>query len=93
MPAGLAATLTSVDGREVLVLSVPQPAVAGLDALTTAERAIVDLVVSGMRDQEIARWRGRSVRTVQKQVASALHKLGLGSRSELAAVMAGGGAR
>jgi DNA-binding NarL/FixJ family response regulator len=92
MPAGLAATMTRVDGREILVLSLPQPRVAGLERLTSAERAIVDLVVTGMRDLEIARWRGRSVRTVQKQVAAALHKLGLGSRSELAAAMAGGGA-
>ncbi len=79
-----------VDGREVLVFSVPQARVPHLDALTAVEREVVDRVLSGMRDADIARWRRRSVRTVEKQVASALRKLGLSSRSELAAAMAGG---
>lgn len=54
-----------------------------LSALTQAERAVLDHLVSGASNAEIARARGASVRTVANQVASLLKKLSAGSRFEL----------
>jgi DNA-binding NarL/FixJ family response regulator len=51
--------------------------------LTSAERAVLDLVVRGASNAEIARTRGSSIRTVANQVASLLRKLAATSRFEL----------
>jgi DNA-binding NarL/FixJ family response regulator len=90
MPDGLRAARATVDGRDILVLSIPHRRLPRIDALTGAEREVVDLVLSGLANVEIARTRRRSVRTVEKQIASALHKLDLRSRSELAVAVACG---
>jgi DNA-binding NarL/FixJ family response regulator len=57
---------------------VPLPSV-----LTSAEADIVRAVLRGASNAEIARVRGRSVRTVANQIASMFRKLSVGSRSEL----------
>ena len=57
---------------------VPLPSV-----LTPAEADIVRAALRGASNAEIARGRGRSVRTVANQFASLFRKLRVGSRSEL----------
>ncbi|TIC83563.1 hypothetical protein E8D34_15655 [Nocardioides sp. GY 10113] len=59
------------------------------DPLTPRERQVVDLVVQGLTDAEIAARLGVARRTVQTQVASARAKLGADSRAHLAALGAG----
>lgn len=61
-----------------------------VEALTIAERDIVELIASGMSNADIAALRGRSVRTVANQVASILRKTKSGSRRALAARIASG---
>jgi DNA-binding CsgD family transcriptional regulator len=69
----------------ILSFSIP----GGEDArLTAAESEIVRELIAGRANAEIARARGRSVRTIANQVASILRKLGVSSRVELAARMA-----
>jgi DNA-binding NarL/FixJ family response regulator len=53
--------------------------------LSGAEQAIVEAVLRGRSNREIAEERGTSVRTVANQMASIFRKLCVGSRSELAA--------
>ena len=77
-----------VNGETFVVLSVPLRSERSVEPLTTAERDIAAMVVDGMSNAEIARARGKSVRTIANQVASALRKLGVGSRVELSSVLA-----
>jgi DNA-binding NarL/FixJ family response regulator len=81
-PRGLAVDLLDVDGEDFAVFqwSADEPA---LDALTAAEREVLDRIVAGDSNAAIARARATSVRTVANQVASLLRKLGAGSRYDL----------
>ena len=74
----------SVDDARFLVVSVA-PDDTALRELTAAEREVLDHLLSGLTDREIARRRAVSPRTVSTQVASILRKLGVASRAELAA--------
>lgn len=66
-------------------------AVAGVDlwvndvALSSAERAVVQALLRGHSDREIAIERGTSERTVANQLRSIFRKLGVASRAELIA--------
>jgi DNA-binding CsgD family transcriptional regulator len=68
------------------VMSFPiPPAAPGAAALSPAERDVLELVISGGSNRDIARARGTSERTVANQLAGLFRKLGVRSRSELAA--------
>lgn len=58
--------------------------------LTAAEEHVVALVLEGLSNAQIARRRGTRERTVANQLASIFRKLGVSSRSELAAVACAG---
>ena len=58
--------------------------------LTTLERRVAKLVAAGRTDAEVAAELGLGVRTVGWHLARTLRKLGVRSRSELAAVIARG---
>jgi DNA-binding NarL/FixJ family response regulator len=88
-PRDLVAAHGEMDGHEVLVLSYAHRPAMDLGALSAAERDVVDAVLGGAKNAEIAHARGTSVLTVAKQVASALRKLGARSRGELAAMATG----
>ncbi|MGP4014290.1 ATP-binding protein [Saccharopolyspora sp. 5N708] len=60
----------------------------GWAALTAAEQRVATMVAKAMSNTEIAARLGVSRRTVQAQVSSALHKLGVRSRVEIAVVAA-----
>ena len=77
-----------VGGETFVLLSVPLRSERGVAPLTAAEREIAAMVVDGMSNAEIASARGKSVRTIANQVASAFRKLGVGSRVELSSVLA-----
>jgi len=75
-----------VDGETVVVVaSAGAPTTRRYEELTDAESAIASLAVRGLSNREIASLRGSSVRTVANQLASVFAKLGVGSRTELAA--------
>ncbi|MFT3926876.1 MAG: helix-turn-helix transcriptional regulator [Myxococcales bacterium] len=52
-------------------------------ALTTAERGVLELLVAGHSNEEIAARRGRSRKTIENQVSALLRKTGLASRRSL----------
>jgi DNA-binding NarL/FixJ family response regulator len=70
------------DGDQHFALVVDDGAPA---PLTTAEWEVARLAARGMSNLEIARDRATSPRTIANQLASAFRKLGVQSRSELAA--------
>ena len=58
-------------------------------ALSDAEKRVVAAVLRGYTNREIAAIRGRSVRTIVNQLASALEKLSVRSRRELLSRLTG----
>jgi DNA-binding NarL/FixJ family response regulator len=71
---------------EVCACRVTRP--AALASLSSAEREIASLVSRGSSDAEIARTRGASRRTIGNQLVAIYRKLGIHSRTELAALCA-----
>lgn len=57
-------------------------------SLSTAEREVVRAVLAGCSNLEIASTRGTSAKTVGNQLHAIYRKLGVGSRHELAALLA-----
>jgi DNA-binding NarL/FixJ family response regulator len=90
-PADLRVNVVEVAGVRYVVLSyaVSTPAVSSL--LTEAEQDVLALLLWGLSNAEIALQRRTAVRTVANQIASIFQKLGVSSRSELAAALASGG--
>lgn len=66
----------------------PRLGPSDVEALTPAERDVLELLRRGMSNAEIARLRARSTHTVANQVASILRKTGQPSRRALAAAVA-----
>lgn len=62
---------------------------AALADLTPAEREVATLIAEGRSTSEIARARGTSNHTVSNQLSALYDKLGVRSRGELAALLAG----
>jgi DNA-binding NarL/FixJ family response regulator len=77
------------DREEYVVVSIPSLRPAVFAALTRAEVEVVEAVLEGQAQREIARARGASTRTVSNQIARAYRKLGVTSATELAALVAG----
>src|SRR4051794_5454928 len=87
-PAGFRARRFLAGDDELVVASFPLPLLRGHHPrpnLTGAEREVISALLDGKSYAAIARARGRSVSTVAKQAGSAFRKLGVSSRSELAA--------
>jgi DNA-binding NarL/FixJ family response regulator len=80
----------SLGGVEFTVVSEPAEAPDALTKLTGAEREVALAALRGLSNEEIARARGTSKRTVANQLAALYRKLGVGSRAELAALAASG---
>jgi len=73
----------------VCLSDVPEPRAVGLlTALTTSEQEVAVLVTEQLSNAEIARRRGVAPRTIANQLASVYRKLGVGSRTELVALLA-----
>ncbi|MFI5660635.1 LuxR C-terminal-related transcriptional regulator [Streptomyces sp. NPDC051684] len=72
------------------VAPVPAARGAGVDALTRREREVAALVAEGMSNREIAERLVISKRTADAHVEHILAKLGVGSRTEIAAVTEAG---
>jgi len=86
------ATRFTVGDDELAVISFPLPD-ARNTPLSRAEMQVAALMALGLSNAEIARRRGRSIRTVANQVASILRKLGARSRVEATARLVSGSLR
>lgn len=78
----------SVGEDEFILVSVPLRSEHAAEPLSLAEREVAALIVRGRSNEQIARARNKSIRTIANQVASAMRKLGVGSRIELSSVLA-----
>ena len=86
---GFRVTYVRLDGHEYAVVSFDPQLPARLPGgLTSAERDVVQRMLAGASNAEIARDRGTSVRTVAKQIASVFGKLDVRSRAALARLCA-----
>jgi len=75
-------------GDEALVVaSFPAPS-RELRGLTPAERSLLDGLLRGLTERELASARGRALATVRHQVESIYRKTGVRSRAELVAFCA-----
>ena len=102
LPEDLESAEIAIDGVVYRVLSHPIESgasteggpvpsfggLAGVD-LTAAERDIVARILAGSSHADIARSRGTSPRTVSKQVEALYRKVGVQSRAQLVARLAG----
>ena len=68
-------------------------ALSGVDSLTASERRAADLAADGLSNRGIAQALYVTPKTVEVHLSSAYRKLGIGSRRDLAAALAGGDAR
>ena len=86
-PSGLRTKLAelSLAGEQLLVGAYPLVDERRVRKLTDAEREVLAAILAGSTNQDIARRRQASAQTVAKQVQSVFRKLGVRSRSELAA--------
>lgn len=80
---------TTFQGHRALWIELPASPASLPDTLTAAEREVVELVLAGSSNQEIADTRGASYRTVANQLASIFKKVGVSSRVELVAKLSG----
>jgi DNA-binding NarL/FixJ family response regulator len=83
IPPPQALKVSSLDEDLEFVLVEWQVDPATEEALTTAERDVLEAIARGDSNATIATSRGTSARTVANQVATLLKKLNAGSRYEL----------
>lgn len=82
-PAELSARAFEIDGDRYAILAFPLPQAELPAKLSGAERAVVQAVLDGLSNAEIARLRGTSLNTVANQLRSVFSKLDVNSRFEL----------
>ena len=86
-PGAIDASRFTVGGEELAVLTIPQLPAVDLTTLSPAERDVCLHMLRGLSNTEIAKARGTSINTVDNQIAAIFRKLGINSRSELAALV------
>ncbi|HKY63282.1 MAG TPA: helix-turn-helix transcriptional regulator [bacterium] len=84
-PEDLGGQVVRLGSRPYLLLSFSRQPTSSEGNLTLAERQVAVAVLQGLSNAEIGNLRGSSPRTVANQIANIYRKLGIGSRSELAA--------
>jgi DNA-binding NarL/FixJ family response regulator len=65
-------------------------ALSGVGSLTTSERRVADLAAVGLSNRDIAQELYITPKTVEVHLSSVYRKLGIGSRRDLPAALAGG---
>lgn len=75
-------------GETLMIVGVSQRLPPVLDRLSRAEREVVDLVLEGCSNAEVAERRRTSAHTVANQLKAVFRKLGCSGRSELVAILA-----
>jgi DNA-binding CsgD family transcriptional regulator len=86
------ATLLAARAHEELIASGARPRrplARGVDALTPSERRVARMAAEGRSNREIAQALFVTLRTVETHLSSSFRKLGLSSRTQLPAVLAG----
>jgi DNA-binding NarL/FixJ family response regulator len=87
--AGVRVTPYQRGGESLAVISYPLRRPASFSSLTASELEVVEAVLDGQSQREIATQRGRSSRTIANQLASAYRKLSVRGAAELAVLVQG----
>ncbi len=87
-PAGLTAERFDLGGEAYLILEWLADRRRPDPSLGPAEREVLELLLAGLSNSDIAARRRRSARTVAHQVERIYRRLGVGSRLELFALLA-----
>jgi DNA-binding CsgD family transcriptional regulator len=87
VPRDLRSHVFELDGRQYAVVSFESAQAPRLAGLSKAETEVVRAALAGLTNEEIAVTRGRSIFTIQNQLAAAWRKLGVSSRHEAAALL------
>ena len=82
-------TLLRVGNEDLAVLTMPALTAQAMQKLSSAEREVLVLALQGKSNVAIAQSRGTAARTVANQLSSIFRKLGVVSRAELVARLAG----
>lgn len=85
---GIEVVRLRLEGEDYALLKLSSVRDVLPDSLTLAERDVVEQVLQGGSNADIARARGTSVRTVANQLSAVFRKLGVQSRSQLARLCA-----
>src|SRR5262249_9093794 len=72
-----------IDGRELSVAAIARPDGSLARLLPAAELDVIRSLVEGCTDQQIARQRGTSTRTIANQISAVFRRLGVSGRNEL----------
>jgi DNA-binding CsgD family transcriptional regulator len=96
-PRAVSLTLDGIEYVVVDLLSTASPADAAATRLPPAglsrvERALVEGLLRGRRNADLARERGTSRHTIANQLSILYRRLGVGSRAEVVALVSGRGA-
>ncbi|MEA2450197.1 MAG: hypothetical protein QOG63_2129, partial [Thermoleophilaceae bacterium] len=86
----LGAVAVAERARDELVRAGAKPrrhALTGVDSLTASERRVADLAADGLSNRDIAQSLFVTVKTVELHLSSAYRKLGIRSRTQLAAAL------
>jgi DNA-binding NarL/FixJ family response regulator len=74
----------------MLVLSYPADRATTIRTLSASETEVLRAALGGLSNAEIAALRGRSLSTIENQLASAFRKLGVTTRAEAAMLLGEG---
>ncbi|MFO0617127.1 MAG: LuxR C-terminal-related transcriptional regulator [Polyangiaceae bacterium] len=72
-----------IDGEEYLLIGIPVGSPKLERDLTPVEATLIEGVLAGLSNRQLAEKRGTAVRTIANQLQTLYRKLGVGSRGEL----------
>ena len=84
-PREVRACVVDIGARPYVLISFERDESQSTLGLTPSERQIAAAILAGLSNAAIGRLRGTSARTVANQIAALYRKLGVHSRTELAA--------
>lgn len=87
-PPGLCVHAFGAAGDDFALFEFPLPVVRMPPGLSSAERSVTSMILAGASNEDIARVRGTSARTVANQIRAIYGKLGISGRLDLARVCA-----
>ena len=84
-PPGFRSAALEEEGHTFMVMSYELPEWELPDTLTVTERQVLRALLRGATQAQVAEARSVTSATISNQLASIFHKVGVGSRMELAA--------
>lgn len=84
---GVETLRVEIAGEQYLLIGIPQEERRPDWAVTPAERVLIEGILAGRSNRELADQRGTALRTIANQLQTLYRKLGVTSRAELRALL------